>query len=138
MKILIHFLLLITLTSCSSIGDKHLDEKTFESGDIKVKWYRISNITNIHDFVDIQRWGWTKTIMEANTGGIHDILIQGDTVIIQTTPNLLIYELTARTLNCHIRLDTTITISQYMKKHVPENANYHCDKLLVDSLNKHN
>jgi hypothetical protein len=138
MKSLLIILLPILLTSCSAIiGDKHLDEKTFTSGNITVKWYRISEITTIHDFIDIERWGWTKTIMKANTDGIHDILINGDTITIQTMPDLLTYDLTAKTLNCHIRLDTTVTKCQYMKKHVPENAKYHCDDIAADSILTH-
>ena len=135
MKSLSGILFITLLTSCSAIvGDKHLDEKIYTGGDIKVKWYRISEITTIHDFIDIERWGWTKTIMKANTGGIHDILIKGDRITIQTMPDLLVYDLTAKTLNCDIRLDKTITICEYMKKHIPENAKYHCDDISADSL----
>lgn len=135
MKSLLGILLLTLLSSCSTvIGDKHLDEIIYTSGDIKVKWYRISEITSVHDFIDIERWGWTKTIMKANTDGIHDIIIKGDTITIQTIPDLLVYDLTAKTLNCHIRLDTTVTICEYMKKHVPENAKYHCNETIADSI----
>ena len=74
MKSLLGILLLTLLISCSAVvGDKHLDENIYTSGDIKVKWYRISEITSVHDFIDVERWGWTKTIMKANTDGIHDI-----------------------------------------------------------------
>lgn len=125
----------MTLTACSAItADKHLDEKVFKAGDIIVKWYQISEITSVHDFIDIERWGWTKTIMKANTNGIHDILIKGDTITIQTMPNLVVYDLTAQTLNCNIRLDTTVTLCEYIKKHVPENAKYHCDDFVADSI----
>ena len=134
MKSLLQILFLLTLTSCTSVlGDKHLDEKIFKGGDITVKWYRISEITSIHDFIDIERWGWTKTIMKANTDGIYDILIKGDAITIQTTNNLLVYDLTAKTLNCNITLDTTITICQYMKRFVPENAKYHCNEATSDN-----
>jgi hypothetical protein len=134
MKSVLLILALAFLPSCSRIFDKHLEEKTFKNGDITVKWYRISEITSSHDFVDIERWGWTKTIMKANTDGIYDILITGDTITIQTMNDLLVYDLTAKTLNCHIKLDTTVTMCDYMKKHVPENAKYHCDEFVSDSL----
>jgi hypothetical protein len=134
MKSFLGILLIALLTSCSVIvGDKHFDEKLYTSGDIKVRWYRISEITTIHDFIHIERWGWTKTIMKANTGGIHDILIKGDTITIQAMPDLLVYDLTSKTLNCNIRLDTTITMCEYMKKHIPENAKYHCADTPADS-----
>ena len=135
MKSLLQPFLSLTLISCSAItADKHLDEKTFKGGDIIVKWYHISRITTVHDYVDIERWGRTKNIMEANTDGIYDILIKGDTVTVQTTKDLLVYDLTAKALNCHIKLDTSITICRYMKKHVPENAKYYCDEVISDSL----
>jgi hypothetical protein len=100
----------------SGCSRKHLDEKIFRSKDITVKWYRVSEITTIHDFVDIERWGWTKRIMEANTAGIYDVSINNDTVIIQVKDDLLIYELAAKVLNCHIKVDKTITFSQYSNK----------------------
>jgi len=99
----------IILTSCSR---KHLDEKVFRSQDITVRWYRISEITTVHDFLDIERWGWKKNIMEANTGGIFGILINKDTITIKATSDLIIYDLAARTLHCHIKLDTTTLFSQ--------------------------
>jgi hypothetical protein len=131
MKIL--FLLLIaTLVFCSC--DKHLDVKTFKSNDISVKWYRISRITTLHDYVDIERWGHTKNILEANEDGIYDILIKADTVIILTTANLVIYELSAKTLNCYIKHDTSITTYQYLKKYRPESAEAFNDSPKKDSL----
>ena len=113
MKVTFCLCFLVTLISCSSIfADKHLDEKVFKSGDITVKWYRISEITTIHDFVDIERWGWTKRVAEANTNGICNIQITGDTVTIQGKPDLWIYELAAKTANCTIRVDTSINTCQ--------------------------
>jgi hypothetical protein len=129
MKPLIQLLIITLLVSCSNIiAEKHLDERTFTNGDIKVIWYRISEISTIHDFVNIERKGRTITIMKANTGGIHDILIRNDTVTIQTMPDLLVYDLKEIGFDYHIILDTSITICQYMKKHVPENAKYYCDQ----------
>lgn len=60
--------------------------------------------------------------MDANTGGIYSILITADTVIIQTTRELLVYELSSKTLGCIIKQDTSITTYQYLKKHMPEGA----------------
>jgi len=111
-------LAVLSTTSC----DKHLDNKTFHNKDIIVNWYRISTITTIHDYVDIQRWGYTKNIMEANTDGLYDIQIKGDTVILQVTPSLTIYDLNAKTLGCQIKLDTSISLYKYLKKYVPESA----------------
>jgi len=123
MKLTSLALLALTLTSCSGIiADKHLDEKTFKSGDITVRWYKRSLITSSHDFVEVERWGWTKEILKANPGGIYDVVIAGDTITILATTSILVYDLTAITLNCHIKLDPSISTCEYMKKHVPENA----------------
>jgi hypothetical protein len=93
----------LLLSSCSR---KHLNEKIFTSKDITVSWYQISEITTMHDFVDITRWKHTRNIMEANTGLIHDIIISGDTIILKADDNSAIYSLSARALQCYIRLDT--------------------------------
>ena len=132
-KILLAIAFLTFLVGCSRNVRKHLNEKTFRSGDITVKWYHISEITTVHDFVELERWGWTKTLMEANTGGIHDIIIKGDTITIRTMSNLLIYELTAKTLNCQIVQDPTVTFYEYEKKQAHFNLNYNRDEGIADS-----
>ena len=116
--------ILIIFTCCISC-DKHLDEKVFKSKDITVKWYRVSEISSGHDFIDLERWGNTGNIMKANTGGIYDVKISGDTIIIKALPEIGIYDLVAKKNECYIKLDTTITKYEYMKKYQPENAKYY-------------
>ena len=101
--------------------------------DIIVNWDRKYTFETQHDLIDIKRWGYTENIYESNTDGLYDVLIKGDTIIIQTTPNLIIYKLSALTLNCYIKIDSSITTCQYMKKHNPENAKYFCNETKVDS-----
>ena len=108
-------------TSCQDQAKK-LDEKKISANDIIISWYRISAITTIHDFVDITRWGHTKNIMKANTDGIYEILIKGDTVIIRTTQDLLVYELAAKTLNCYIQQDSSVSTYDYLLKYNPASA----------------
>ena len=137
MKFFYPTFLFLLLTSCSELGKgKHLNEKVFKSGDITVKWYQTSAITSVHDFIDVERSGHTETIMEANTGGIYDVLIKGDTITIQAKNDLLIYQLTSRNLSCTIKLDTSITMCQYMKKYGPEYAKYYCDEDSTDGNQK--
>jgi hypothetical protein len=124
-KLLIFTLVSIVFTSC----DKHLDIRTFKSKDITINWYRISTITTIHDYVDLERWGHTENILKANTNDLYDILIDGDTIMIQTLPSILIYDLATIKLGCIVKLDSSISKCQYMKKHVPENAKYYCDTI---------
>ncbi|WP_338378931.1 hypothetical protein [uncultured Flavobacterium sp.] len=119
--------ILIIFTFCVSC-DKRLDEKVFKSKDITVKWYRISEISSGHDFIDLERWGNTENILKANTDGIYDVEITGDTIIIKALPEIGIYELAAKKNECYIKLDTTITKYEYMKKHQPENAKYYLNK----------
>lgn len=116
------YLLTIVASLLASCEDKHLDVKTFSSRDIKVNWYNISRITTVHDYIDIERWGHEKNVMEANTGGIYDILIKGDTIIIQTTRDLIVYDLSIKTLGCNIKQDSSITTYQYLKKYMPASA----------------
>ena len=101
-----------------------------------MKWDRYYTFETEHDLIDIQRWGYTKKIYESNTGSLYDVLIKNDTVIIQSKSDQL-YELSAFVLNCYIKVDSTITISQYMKKHQPENVQYYCDEPKVDTSTTH-
>lgn len=119
--------LVLLLASCGLFGDRHLDEKKFISKDITVTWYKISRITTVHDYIDVKRGGRTKNIMEANEGGLYDILIKDDTIVIQVMPHLLIYKLAARELGCYIKVDSSITDCQYMRKYNPQNT-WHCEE----------
>ena len=126
MKIYQIFIILI-LTFCISC-ENHLDEKVIKSKDITIKWYRVSEISSGHDFIDLERWGYTNNIMKANTNGIYDVKISGDTIIIKVLPEIGIYDLVARKNGCYIKLDTTVTKYEYMKKYQPENAKYYLKK----------
>ena len=63
--------------------------------------------------------------MRANPYGIYDIKILGDTIFIKALPEIGIYDLVARKNGCYIKLDTTVTTYEYMKKYQPENAKYY-------------
>jgi hypothetical protein len=86
----------------------HLREKVIENNGITVRWYQISSITTIHEFVDIQRDGWTHNIMEANDAVIENVVINRDTVIIKATPGRPIYSLSSYVQRTYIRLDTSM------------------------------
>ena len=129
LKNLLLLLLPLLLTSC----DKHLREKTFTNGDITVHWYEISTITTINHYIDISRNGDTKNIMRSEPYSIYDIIIKGDSVIIKTTPNLLLYSLAKREQGYTIALDSTVTTYDYMKKYQPENAQYYANDTLSNS-----
>jgi|GEM_PF-5644223 len=85
----------------------HLQEKVFKNNGITVQVYKISEITSVHAFVDMQRDGWTHNIMEANDDVIENVLISGDTVIIKVTPGRPIYSLSAYVQRTYVRLDSS-------------------------------
>lgn len=86
-------LLLIMILSCN----QKLDHKVIENKDIKIEHYQTSEITTIHEFVDItnKRWGKTERICEANSGSIDSIFIKDDSIIIRTSVNAFFYDLAA-------------------------------------------
>jgi len=100
MKQPINILLLVIffiLTSCNNqIGKKKLDLITLENEEIRVEKYRISEITTIHQFVDItnKRWDKVERIIEANDGSIDSIFIKQDTLFLRkTSTQPVIYDL---------------------------------------------
>jgi len=121
LKRILYIFILFSFISC----EKHLDEKIFKNGDILVKWYRVSAISTVHDHVDLERWGYSENILKSNTGGIYDVKIDKDTVTIRILPGLLIYDLIALKHNCHVKIDSTVTKYDYMKKFQPKNAKYY-------------
>lgn len=116
--------MLLSFISC----DKHLDEKIYKSKDITVKWYKISSISTVHDYIDLERWGYSDNILNSNTDGIYDIIISDDTITIRILPDLIIYDLVAKKNECYIKLDTTVTKYEYMKKFQPQNAKYYIEQ----------
>lgn len=120
-------LIIIIVIFCISC-DKHLNEKIFKSNDTTVKWYRVSTITSGHDYIDLERLGKTYNIIKANPNSIYDVEISGDTIIIKSLPEIVIYDLVAKKNNCYIKLDTTITKYEYMKKYQPENSKYYLNE----------
>jgi hypothetical protein len=94
---LLIFLTAITLTSCDNqLGSKKLDLKTLENDEILVENYRISEITTIHQFIDItnKRWGKVERVLEANDGSVDSVFIRQDTLFLQKTSNQpVIYDL---------------------------------------------
>ncbi|MBF9255820.1 hypothetical protein I2I11_21150 [Pontibacter sp. 172403-2] len=87
----------VILTSCdNSAGRKKLDLTTIENEEILIENYRISEITTIHQFVDItdKRWDKVERILEANDGSVDSIFISQDTLYLQkTSEQPIIYDL---------------------------------------------
>jgi len=62
---------------------------------------------------------------------IYDIVITGDTITIKTTPRISLRYLASKKNGCIIKLDSTITTYEYMKKYYPEKA----AKYINDTVN---
>jgi len=74
------------LTACDNrVGRKKLNLKTKENKEILVEAYEVSELTSIHQFVDItnKRWNKTERILEANDGSIDSVFIRQDTLFLQ-------------------------------------------------------
>ena len=83
------------LTSCS---DKKLDLKIIENEEIKIEQYNVSEITTIHEFLDLtnKRWNKTERIYEGNTESIDSVYIRNDTIYLTTKYDKpIIYDLAA-------------------------------------------
>jgi hypothetical protein len=99
---------LVLCVSCSPFGVplKRLDEKVIQGGDIEVHWWTTSSITTMHEHVEVIKDGETRKISELNTGGIHDIVIRRDSIIISTSGTGLFYQLDDSVFGYTIDLDT--------------------------------
>ena len=84
----------LTLSSCL----KKLDLQIIEDKSIMLERYTTSTITTMHEHIDItnKRWHRTEKIYEGNTGQLINVLLQNDSIILQTySPTPVIYDLAA-------------------------------------------
>ncbi len=91
-------IILILIFSCSIDAKKKIDLTIIENDDIKIEKYKISEITTIHEFLDLTNKRWTKTerIYEGNTESIDSVYIKNDTIILITKyDEPTIYDLSA-------------------------------------------
>jgi hypothetical protein len=91
------FLTYVVLTSCDNPGKrKKLDLTRIENKEVLIENYRISEITTIHQFIDItnKRWNKVERILEANDGSVDSIFIRQDSLYLQkTSKQPVIYDL---------------------------------------------
>ena len=114
---LILLLSILFFSSCEG-GDlrKHLHERIYTGNDITASVYMVSEITTMHEFVDIKRWGHTRNILEANPGDIFEVVVKGDSVIVRMREGL-VYRQSALELNVHIRVDSAVTQFEWFNKY---------------------
>ena len=93
----IHYILILLFVLQLIACNRKLDLNVIENKEIKIEYYKISEITTIHDFVDItnKRWNKTERICEANAGSIDSIFIRNDSIILQASITALMYDLAA-------------------------------------------
>lgn len=104
-------LLLISFASC----DKRLNEVTVKNNDIEVTKYEISEISTVHDFIEVKKGNSAMKVMEANSNGFADIIISHDTIVIQYLPNV-VYYIADKAFDYKIKLDTTISVDYWREK----------------------
>jgi len=99
----------VLFTSCVPSFDtelKRLDEKVIQNEDIEVHWWTTSSISTMHEHVEVLKDGEARKISELNAGGIHDIVIRHDSIIISTSGTGLFYQLDDSVFGYRIDLDT--------------------------------
>ena len=96
-NIILTFLSIFILSSCETKMDrKKLNLVRIENKEILLEKYRISEISTVHQFIDItnKRWNRTERILEANDGSIDSVFIKQDTLFLQKISNEpIIYDL---------------------------------------------
>jgi hypothetical protein len=108
---------LLFLSSCDLFYLKPLDIHTVKKGDITARWFFTSSITTVHNHVELHtRRGWEQ-IMECNGyPKIYDVLIDKDTVVIETSEGMCVYQLESVYWGTYVRLDSSISDYQYHQK----------------------
>lgn len=78
----------VTFTSCEDhIERKKLDLITMENEAVLIEKYNISEITTLHQFIDLtdKRRNKVERVLEANDGTVVSAFIRQDTLYLQTT-----------------------------------------------------
>jgi hypothetical protein len=86
-KNILAVLISLALTSCDNLMEaKKLGLTTIENKEILVENYRISEITTIHQFIDItnKRWNKKERLFEGNDGTIDSIFMNHDTIYLRS------------------------------------------------------
>jgi len=87
-------IIILALTSC----EKKLNLTKIENKEILIENYQISELTSIHQFLEItnKKWNKAERILEANDNTIDSIYMQQDTIFLRTTDKKpIIYDLAA-------------------------------------------
>ena len=90
--------------------------------DVKVSKYEISEISTVHDVIEVKKGNSVIKVMEANSHGFTDIIISQDTVIIKYMPTV-VYKFVDNAFGLKVRLDTTISIDKWRQR-VAERENH--------------
>lgn len=110
-KVLITYLLVaMMILSCSK---KKLNTRVVENDEIKLEFYQISEISNIHEYIEItnKRWNKSEKIYEGESGQLVDFMIKHDTIFLDISTNSIIYDLSA------IKFNYKIVLREKKEKH---------------------
>ena len=114
---------LLFLSACNPFELTPLDVKTVKNDHIKVRWFKTSDISTMHECVEMKiNFAWVKLLKTCGDGSIYNVLINKDTVIVEILKDSEIHEITPKYKGIFLRVDSSITLYQYMQKFSPENA----------------
>jgi hypothetical protein len=106
---------LLSLTFYGSSCVTRLNEISFKTKDIEVSKYEISEITSVHDFIEVKKGDSAITVLETNSYGFTDVIVRNDTIIIQYLTNA-IYKFKEKAFGCNVYLDTTVSVEYFRQK----------------------
>jgi len=126
-KFIVGIFSVLLFYSCNIFELKSLDVKEIEKNGIQVRWFYTSDISTVHNHVEIKdKNGWNQ-IMETDGNGykIYDVLIINDSIIVQGYKDMTVYDIKTHYANTYIKFDSAVTLYNYMKKFRPAEAKYY-------------
>lgn len=107
---IIVFFFTLTICSCQNdVSKNQLNIQIVENENIRIEKYNISEISNIHQFIDLtnKRWNKKERLLEADSDTIDSIYIKNDTIYLVTNEKKpIIYDLAAIKFGYFIKIKT--------------------------------
>lgn len=103
------FFLSLTICSCQNDSTNKLNLVFIEDENVRIEKYDISEISNIHQFIDLisKRWNKKERLLEADSGTIDSVYLNNDTIYLITKEEKpIIYDLAAIKFGYIIKVKT--------------------------------
>jgi hypothetical protein len=116
-------LLLFCDLSCYTREDIH----PIKADHFAVQWFHTSSITSRHYHVEVKKKDdWHQVAQFDGNGSMpYDVIVNQDTVVVKVVKGTPVYQLDAYWWGIYVRLDSSITVRQYMLKYFPDQAQYY-------------